>query len=275
MPVISREQAMVEVDALVDAAVAARRAGDDPAEVDALRACLAHPCAAHELDVFGIWEDLARLHQRQGQLDEAIDVWEQAIAGGYQSAPHPRANIAELLLEAGRRGEADALYGELRAEHGHDVWLFNSAGYAYAVAGDDEVALSWIDAGLELALASGDPERIVDQLSEMRHQSLTALGRDAADDLAARVEAFERPVGVQSFGDSFGEATVEVTRCEHCGWDLTQERATRMPVGEVSALAEALAADRGRPQPVRSTKVGRNDPCPCGSGRKHKRCHGR
>ena len=27
--------------------------------------------------------------------------------------------------------------------------------------------------------------------------------------------------------------------------------------------------------PVRqSVKVGRNDPCPCGSGRKYKKCHG-
>jgi uncharacterized protein YecA (UPF0149 family) len=31
-----------------------------------------------------------------------------------------------------------------------------------------------------------------------------------------------------------------------------------------------------RPEPVRRTeaKVGRNDPCHCGSGKKFKRCHG-
>ena len=28
-------------------------------------------------------------------------------------------------------------------------------------------------------------------------------------------------------------------------------------------------------QPVRVQKVGRNDPCPCGSGRKFKNCHGK
>ena len=27
-------------------------------------------------------------------------------------------------------------------------------------------------------------------------------------------------------------------------------------------------------QPVRNLKVGRNDPCPCGSGKKYKQCHG-
>jgi preprotein translocase subunit SecA len=34
--------------------------------------------------------------------------------------------------------------------------------------------------------------------------------------------------------------------------------------------------EEGGKQPVRAArKVGRNDPCPCGSGRKYKRCHGR
>ena len=27
-------------------------------------------------------------------------------------------------------------------------------------------------------------------------------------------------------------------------------------------------------KPVTSEKIGRNDPCPCGSGKKYKRCHG-
>jgi preprotein translocase subunit SecA len=41
---------------------------------------------------------------------------------------------------------------------------------------------------------------------------------------------------------------------------------------------EALAAPAEEPpqQPVRlAPKVGRNDPCPCGSGKKYKHCHGK
>ena len=35
-------------------------------------------------------------------------------------------------------------------------------------------------------------------------------------------------------------------------------------------------APRPKPQPVRvETKVGRNEPCPCGSGKKYKQCHGK
>jgi preprotein translocase subunit SecA len=31
-----------------------------------------------------------------------------------------------------------------------------------------------------------------------------------------------------------------------------------------------------KPQPIRAMPVvGRNDPCPCGSGKKYKKCHGK
>jgi preprotein translocase subunit SecA len=42
-------------------------------------------------------------------------------------------------------------------------------------------------------------------------------------------------------------------------------------------LAPTANADAGKPQPLVNAmpKVGRNDPCPCGSGKKYKQCHGR
>ena len=42
------------------------------------------------------------------------------------------------------------------------------------------------------------------------------------------------------------------------------------------AGAEAPAqAPKGRTFVRQGDKVGRNDPCPCGSGKKYKQCHGR
>ncbi len=48
-------------------------------------------------------------------------------------------------------------------------------------------------------------------------------------------------------------------------------------VDEAAAEAEAGGADAEKIQPfVRDgQKIGRNDPCPCGSGKKYKQCHGR
>jgi uncharacterized protein len=39
-------------------------------------------------------------------------------------------------------------------------------------------------------------------------------------------------------------------------------------------VMEVLAQQEGRQSLVKKGKVGRNDPCPCGSGRKYKKCHG-
>jgi preprotein translocase subunit SecA len=49
------------------------------------------------------------------------------------------------------------------------------------------------------------------------------------------------------------------------------------PVGALGADAEALAAGSMAALPQaghEGPRVGRNDPCPCGSGKKFKHCHG-
>jgi preprotein translocase subunit SecA len=38
---------------------------------------------------------------------------------------------------------------------------------------------------------------------------------------------------------------------------------------------EPIAARPAGPANREAHKVGRNDPCPCGSGKKYKRCHGK
>mgnify|MGYP001634807708 CR=1 FL=1 len=53
--------------------------------------------------------------------------------------------------------------------------------------------------------------------------------------------------------------------------DVNKLHASRM-----QAASQAGAADKGKPSPVRvEKKVGRNEPCPCGSGKKYKHCHGK
>ena len=51
---------------------------------------------------------------------------------------------------------------------------------------------------------------------------------------------------------------------------------SRLQTSRMEAAAAAGAGDRGKPAPVTvEKKVGRNEPCPCGSGKKYKNCHGR
>ena len=51
---------------------------------------------------------------------------------------------------------------------------------------------------------------------------------------------------------------------------------SRMQTSRMEAAAAAGQGDKSKPAPIHvEKKVGRNDPCPCGSGKKYKHCHGR
>jgi len=57
---------------------------------------------------------------------------------------------------------------------------------------------------------------------------------------------------------------------------LAEVRSQEGPKREqVAKPSETGGDDTARREPVRKKKVGRNDPCPCGSGKKYKNCHGR
>jgi preprotein translocase subunit SecA len=98
--------------------------------------------------------------------------------------------------------------------------------------------------------------------------------------------------------DRIDEETVELifraqvtTRPPEAPTATQAQRAYRPPVPELAHAAQrdsgpaapevapdpvqVRAARPGKPQPVKAAqKVGRNDPCPCGSGKKHKKCCG-
>jgi len=55
-----------------------------------------------------------------------------------------------------------------------------------------------------------------------------------------------------------------------------QRREQQRPLLYQDQAQPGLGAGGGRPEPLRAQeKVGRNDPCPCGSGKKYKQCHGK
>ena len=65
--------------------------------------------------------------------------------------------------------------------------------------------------------------------------------------------------------------SVQRERQQHAKVDVNKLQASRM-----QAAAQAGQGERQKPMPVQAEKkVGRNDPCPCGSGKKYKNCHGK
>ena len=70
--------------------------------------------------------------------------------------------------------------------------------------------------------------------------------------------------------DSSAEEMSRQRQPERPKTDMSKLQASR-----AMAAAQAGAADRSKPSPmVAEKKVGRNEPCPCGSGKKYKNCHG-
>ena len=114
------------------------------------------------------------------------------------------------------------------------------------------------------SVAEEDDEVLLPDLAELPDPAIsTTLARlfrflpedgdgDAAGDAAVRaIVARERPLA------SLDEAIGELVACVAELYDLTAPMRYKV---------ESLKRD--------APKVGRNDPCPCGSGRKFKQCHG-
>jgi tetratricopeptide (TPR) repeat protein len=60
---------------------------------------------------------------------------------------------------------------------------------------------------------------------------------------------------------------------EENGGDATRIKTLREEFAVLKAASPTKWTEH-KAIPVRSEKVGRNDPCPCGSGKKYKKCHG-
>ena len=67
------------------------------------------------------------------------------------------------------------------------------------------------------------------------------------------------------------QESLERARQSRAKVDVNKLQASRM-----AAAAAAGQGDKSKPAPIQvEKKVGRNDPCPCGSGKKYKHCHGK
>ncbi|MFY7941937.1 MAG: SEC-C metal-binding domain-containing protein, partial [Burkholderiaceae bacterium] len=79
-------------------------------------------------------------------------------------------------------------------------------------------------------------------------------------------------VRVQS-SDQLSDAAQQIEqRAEHIS-NVTYSAPTE--TGEVETVVDAQTVRKSTPAAAAIPRVGRNDPCPCGSGQKFKHCHGK
>ncbi len=183
----------------------------------------------------------------------------------------------ELLLEECQtsltRIGTDAAVAALLADYGKGDTSFRIG--AACVWGDirSEAALraclEWLpkedDDGVAQFLASGVARKIAPEANDALHACFVKVGviREARDDFLASCTLL---------GQDYPEMA---------GWRARarQERETtrrRMAAFEAAFEAESkprpASAPLFKPAPAEKPKTGRNDPCPCGSGKKYKKC---
>jgi len=218
---ITDDESYRDVEALWERAHDARRAGEREDALGVYEELLEHPCAHHRVTEYEVLDEMHQVLRQLGRFDEAIQAKRDAIEAGYRSRPDPEADIAEALVEAGRRDEADALYAELRERDPDDVWLYNSAGYIYAGV-DDPEALRWLLDGIDVAIATGDYDQVIGQLLNMTRERWRCLGQQPDADVIVRVESFQR-TWARPFRRAGTPAalppTPELRPCAYCGFE--------------------------------------------------------
>lgn len=143
-----------------------------------LAACEADAAAAEYLNVLELHSDLAETYDRLGRVEDALRHADVLADQGYACMPDPRCRRAEILTRHGRMDEAAAIWDAVARDTPDDVWVHNNAGLEYQAIGERETALSWLTRALELAVRTGDPERLLGQLRDLRAGCLSALGRE-------------------------------------------------------------------------------------------------
>jgi preprotein translocase subunit SecA len=136
---------------------------------------------------------------------------------------------------------------------------------------DHLYAMDMLKAGIGLqAFAERDPRIDYKPEGYRFFQEMMAGVRDKVTDLIFRARV--------QLGQTQGRCAYQVTAATHETTDSYGVGET-VPPGERGEMAQAAEQPQGEGAKVKTIvretpKVGRNDPCPCGSGKKYKKCHG-
>jgi tetratricopeptide (TPR) repeat protein len=191
-------------------------------------------------------------------LRERIEVCEECIRclrpTDTLTIGNMRCALAESYFELGEREKADELFQE---------WL----------ASDPQWGAGWIrwaDCYQSASCGSPDPEKAAAILKK----GLSIHGIRERDWLIERLGQLhvspERTEGSRVVHDLELMADGAVLRLKK----TVSFGGVGLPLSELGSLKDSLQADTPAPR-VHPSKARRNEPCPCGSGKKHKKCCGR
>jgi len=195
-----------------------------------------------DADVMGWIVELPfALVDHASMVDEAVEI------GNLFAAVHSPDNffgdMAAILAEAGRREEAFERITKNLQAFPDDAWIIIKAGQAYQTLKETDKAIELYNRAYGMTSPlSYDRDGVLERLVPL----LRELGREAeAEALVESEEAAERA------------------------------RAERFRGYKEAEKSNASASEEQKPALAGPKKIGRNEPCPCGSGKKYKKCCGK
>ncbi|MEX0829370.1 MAG: tetratricopeptide repeat protein [Nitrospirales bacterium] len=192
---------------------------------------------------------------RAGLVDEAATLAMRFAA--ITEADNFLPDRAIILAEAGRREEALAQVIDNLTRFAEDPWVVIKSGDVHDTLGEHDQAEQLYRRGLELAgddtyTRAGAVERLIPLLDK--------TGRNAEADALVDAETARDIEWKERVSD-------ELDRKLGYSPPLAPADTTFDPFAEPDDF-DAFPMPYTRPDP----KIGRNDPCPCGSGKKYKKC---
>lgn len=195
-----------------------------------------------DADVMGWIVELPfALSDHGGMVDEAVEICN--LFAELHSPDNFFGDMTVILAEAGRREEALERISKNLERFPDDAWVIIKSGDAYRTLKETDKAFELYNRayGMTSPLTydrDGVLERLVPLLKE--------LGREAEANTVVESEEREK----KARQERYKNFTREETNCSN-------------------------AIDEQKPVPASSRKIGRNEPCPCGSGKKYKKCCGK
>ena len=164
-------------------------------------------------------------------------------------------DLALALALAGRREEAlDRVDLNLERFPEH-VWTRILAGDVHEKLGEPEEAAHLYAGALPMATEPYDWEGVMERLRPL----LRKMGRGAEWDELKRM--YPKPANRSAIPFSAGRGDVSRDAHDPSG-----------PIGVLTSGPNPKIVPVSRPSPASRDKIGRNHPCPCGSGKKYKKC---
>ena len=220
-------------------------------QAEVIRATAKLLSLGHKVELLVAGGGLPGYMDEMAALIHSLGMEQSVNLAGFMANPYPAMQQCDILLVSsqmeafGRSGVEAMLLGK--------PVVFAAAGGLSEFMRDGETGLSY---------APGDVDALVLQLEKLladpdRRRTLGDNGRAHALALFSK-ERFS------------GEAWRALRMLQERG-----KKASAMPDQMPSIIEKAMKAAAVRPVPRQTAKAGRNDPCPCGSGKKFKHCHGR